>query len=282
MEDGATSPAQAGPPFAVGVFDDMPADDYFAIEAMSQSGAKEMLRSPMHFRYQRDHPTEPTPAMQFGTAVHEGVLEPATFDQRVVAMPKVDGRTKEGKAFRDSFYAANAGKLILPVADFDRARRCIDAVMRHRAAIRLLEGAIVETSMFWIDGRFKVPCKARIDARNHGGLIDLKTTSDACPDEWARSVASWGYHIQAAHYFSACEHLLDATPEFFAHIVVETEAPHGVACYAMPGNGVMAGAARMNEALRRYAESTESGFWPGYSDLINTITMPRWATRADF
>lgn len=278
----ADRPKREPVPFVAGVFENMPAEQYFAVEAMSQSGAKEMLRSPMHYRYARDNPPEPTPAMRFGTAVHTGVLEPELFDSTVVAMPAVDRRTAAGKAAYAAFMAAAAGKVVLSQADFDRARRCIDAVGRHPAAKALLAGATVETSLFWIDAKYHVPCKARIDARNHGGLIDLKTTTDASRDEWPRAAAGWGYHLQAANYFSGCEHLLDATPEFFAHVVVESEAPHGVAVYAMPGNAIMAGAARMNEALRLYADAMRSGYWTGYPSTIETFTFPRWATRADF
>ena len=271
----------APPSFVAGVFRDMPAEAYFAIEAMSQSGAKEMLRSPLHFRFQRDNPTEPTPAMQFGTAVHTGILEPAKFDASVVAIPACDRRTKDGKATFAAFMATAVGKIALPQADFDRCRRTIDAVHRHPMARELLAGAEVETSLFWIDNRYKVPCKARVDARNHGGLVDVKTTQDASPQAWPRTVAAWGYEIQGAHYFSGCEHLLDATPAFFVHIAVESEPPHGVACYALQGDAIGVGGARMNLALERYAKAQESGFWPAYSDRIEAIRLPRWATRLD-
>lgn len=271
----------APPPFVAGVFRGMPAETYFAIEAMSQSGAKAMLRSPMHFRFQRDNPREPTPAMRFGTAVHTGVLEPERFDAEVVAIPAIDRRTKYGKAAFDVFMATADGKLALPQADFDRCRRVIDAVHRHPMARELLAGAEIETSLFWIDNRYKVPCKARVDARHHGGLIDLKTTQDASPHEWPRTVASWGYEVQAAAYFDGCEHLLDATPAFFVHIAVESEPPHGVACYALQGDAIGVGRARWNMALERYAKCQESGYWPGYVDTIQSIRLPKWATRID-
>lgn len=271
----------APPPFVAGVFRGMPAETYFAIEAMSQSGSKEMLRSPLHFRFRRDNPTEPTPAMQFGTAVHTGVLEPDRFDAAVVAAPVVDRRTKDGKATFAAFLAQAEGKIVLAPADFDRCRRTIDAVHRHPMARELLAGAEMETSLFWLDARYKVPCKARVDARNHGGLIDVKTTHDASPHEWPRTVASWGYEIQAAAYFDGCEHLLDATPAFFVHIAVESEAPHGVACYALQGDAIGVGRARWNIALERFAKAQESGYWPGYATTIESIRLPRWATRLD-
>lgn len=269
-------------PFVAGVFESMPPEEYFAVEAMSQSGAKEMLRSPMHFRYARDNPPEPTASMRFGTAVHTGILEPERFDAIVVAQPAVDRRTTAGKAAYAAFMASAAGKVVLTQPDFDRCRRTIDAVHRHKMARELLAGGQRELSLFWLDARFNVPCKARIDLRNHGGLIDVKTTQDASAEDYARTIANYGYHLQAAFYFSGCEHLLNETPRFFVHIAVESEAPHGVACYALPGNAVMAATVRISEALRRYAECLESGYYRGYPETIDTITLPRWVTRADF
>lgn len=274
-------PRPEPPPFVPGIFRDMPAEQYFAIEAMSQSGAKEMLRSPAHYRYQRDYPSEPTDSMRFGTAVHAAVLEPDRFPSLVVRAPALNLRTVAGREARDAFAAANAGRVVLAPADFDRVQRCAEAVHRHPAARRLLAGGEVETCYFWVDRRFDVPCKARIDLRNHGAVIDLKTTTDACADEYARTIASYGYHLQAAFYAMACEELEHASPQFLAHIVVETEPPHGVACYAFAGNAILAGAARMNEAMRRYAQARASGRWDGYAPTVETIHLPRWATRVD-
>lgn len=266
------------PPFVAGVFEDMPFNTYRAIEAMSQSGARKILKTPLHYVFDRDHPSEPTDSMQFGTAVHCGVLEPDAFQARVAAAPKVDKRTNAGKAAWAEFCLGSVGKVILSPDDFDRVRRCADAVHAHPAARELLAGATIETSLFWTDARYKVPSKGRLDIRNHGGIVDLKTTKDASPEEFAKSIANFGYDVQGAHYFSGCEHLLDATPEFFVIIAVESEEPHAVACYAMPSNGILAGAHKMNLALERYARALESGRWEGYPDTIETITLPRWAT----
>jgi exodeoxyribonuclease VIII len=86
--------------------------------------------------------------------------------------------------------------------DWFRAKACIDAVNAHPAASQLLAGAERELSLFWTDARYHVPCKARYDARNHGLVMDLKTTQDASPEGFARQAANLLYHCQAAHYFS--------------------------------------------------------------------------------
>lgn len=282
----ATSPlvlAQpaAPPPFVAGEFADMPAAVYHQVEAMSAGGAKKILRSPQHYRLMRTTPNEPTSAMEFGTVVHAGVLEPDTFHRVVAVAPDCDKRTKDGKAEWAQFAFDNAGRIILKADELARAQRCIDAVRAHPAASRLLDGGRSEVSLFWNDGKYKVPCKCRWDKLNCGGGMDLKTTLDASPEGFARQIASLQYHVAAAHYISGHEHVLNESPEFFAFIAVESEPPHAVACYVLPANAILAGMHQINIAYSRYAEALSAGTWPGYPPTIEAIQIPRWALRFD-
>lgn len=275
MPDGAS----AGPS---GVFYGMPAAEYHAREAMSASGAKKMLRSPQHYRLSRDQPSAPTETMEFGTAVHCGVLEPEHFARRVTLIPDVNRRTTAGRAEHAAFLAACApGSILLNRDDYDRAARCIDAVLKHPAAAQLLGTARTEVSLFWRDARYDVPCKARWDIHSHGGVTDLKTTQDASPEGFARQIANLLYHVAAAHYLSGGEHVLNETPRFFAFIAVESEPPHAVACYTLPSNAILAGAHLMNRALERYRDALAAGEWQGYPQTIETLQLPRWALRFD-
>lgn len=269
------------PAFAPGLYATMPGEQYHAIEAMSASGAKKMLRSPQHYRLMRDTPNEPTAAMQFGTAVHAGVLEPDTFADNVVCAPEVNKRTKDGKAEWEYFCDLHRGKTILSPEDFARSQACVAAVRAHPSASALLHGAKMEMSLLWEDGKYKVPCKARFDAWNHDLVIDLKTTQNAAPDEFPRQAASLLYHVQSAGYFSGAEHVLDLTPQGFVFVCVESEPPHGVACYQMPINAILAGGALWNTALERYAEALVSGQWHGYPETVETMKFPAWATKFD-
>lgn len=267
--------------FMPGVFDGMPSEQYFAVEAMSQSGAKKIRQSPLHYIVDRQTKKEPTPAMIIGTALHDRVLEPEAFDARVVCAPKFDRRTKEGKAGAEAFESENASRICLKPDDYDMVLRCGDAIFAHPAARELLAGALVEQSMFWIDARYKVPCKARVDARNHGLLIDVKSCADASPEGFAKQIADFEYHAQGAHYISGNEHLLDASPDGFVFIAVEKEPPRAVGVYLLPGEGVLAGAHLMDIALSRYAEALANGEFRGYADTIEQIRLPRWALRFD-
>lgn len=255
----------------------MPAEDYHREEALSASGAKKILRSPRHFRTWRDEPSRASDAMDFGSAVHCGVLEPDTIEERIVRAPDINKRTKDGKAEWVLFQSQNCGKIILSGEDYARAIACVESVRSHPAARRLLDGAEVEVSLFWRDGLYKTPSKARYDIWSHGGITDLKTTVDASPDGFGRQIASYLYHVQGAHYWSGAEHAMHVSPQFFAFIAVESEAPHAVGVYTLPKEALMAGARLMDEAHARYKRASEAGQWPGYGDTIQPIQLPRWA-----
>lgn len=271
-------------PAAPTIISNMPAAEYHAIEAVSASGAKKLLRSPAHYKAERTKPREQTPAMAFGTGAHAAILEPDTFESAVLRAPKFDKRTNAGKAAAAEFEATAAGRLVLADDDFDRCLRVRDAVLAHPGAVQLLAGTEREVSLFWTDGQFGVPCKMRADGigtASHGGIVDLKTCQDASPDAFGRSIATYLYHLQAAFYFQGAEACYGRTPSFFAFIAVESEEPHAVACYVLEPAHLLAGARLADQAMSRYQQAMATGEWPAYSTLIQPARLPSWALRFD-
>ena len=76
----------------------MSAEDYRNNEAFSRSQLFKLSKSPAHFKYALENPEVETPALAFGTAFHSYVLEKDKFDNEYIVAPKLDRRTKEGKA----------------------------------------------------------------------------------------------------------------------------------------------------------------------------------------
>lgn len=272
-------------PFTPGVFDGLDADLYHSCEAIGSGGIKKLLRSPGHYRVERDKPSQPSPAMIFGTAVHAGVLEPDTFATRVRKMPSLNLKRPRDREIAAEYYAeaAQAGAVVLSEPDYRRCLNTWHAIRKHPAAARLLRGAIVERSLFWEDARYKVPCKARWDVFNteHGAIIgDIKTTRDASPEAFGRDAANLFYHAQAGHYTSGGQHLLpDLAIDAFVFIAAENEEPHAVACYRVDSAAMMAGMHHADLAYLRYQEAVATGEFGFYPDTIETLALPRWATR---
>lgn len=264
------------PPFVAGIFEHMPARDYFSTPGFSATGAKRILKSPRHYRYAQENPSPPTAAMLFGSAVHEGVLEPATFAERVVCAPEIDKRSKAGKADWADFQFLNEGKIILAPDDFARAEECIFAVLEHPAASALLEGARREVSLFWQCPQWNIKRKARLDAWQDAIIVDLKTCADASAAGFAKQVENFQYHIQAANYCEGYRVLNGRDPDAWIFIAAESEPPHAVAVRSLPWEAIQVGARLMDAACERYRDCSESGVWPGYEQTIEPLIFKPW------
>lgn len=76
----------------------MPAEQYHASRGLSNSGLSDLAVSPLRYWYLHVNPNrpkeEPTPAMQFGSALHCAVLEPSKLDSQYCQ--KFDGEDIEG------------------------------------------------------------------------------------------------------------------------------------------------------------------------------------------
>ena len=245
-------------------------NDYFDIEALSASGAKELLRSPAHYRHWKDTAKEPTPAMIFGTLVHALILEPGRDLATVVSVKQHSWVTKEGKAERDTLQAL--GLPIVSQLDADRAQRVRDAVLTHSGAADLLAGATCEKNYQWTGYSAGVRCKGGIDAVGPAGIVDLKTTIDASPEGFARRIRSLNYHLQAAHYIDGVS-TVDRVMHGFYFIAVETSAPYAVACYQLDHNALQAGYATMDRLASVYARCLATGAWPAYASGSKVLSL---------
>lgn len=272
------------PMFTPGIRYDLPFPEYLAIEALSSSGARTILRSPAHYVEARTNPDPATPDLMFGSAVHVGVLEPLRFATDVLVMPSFNRRTNAGKEDAAAWEAANAGRLAFDAETFERIHRCIGAIRNHDGAMTILSRATCEVTMQWVDPATGVPCKARIDARRPDAVLgDLKTTQDASPAAFARSIGKFGYHVQAAHYGAGHELTFGEPARCWVWIAAEKKPPYGVATYACPDDALIAGAERRRRALERYAKcmADQDEWLRVYPTTIQPIAIPRWALTTD-
>jgi hypothetical protein len=258
--------------------------DYHAHSAVSKSHLDQVARSPLHYwaRYldlNRVVP-EPTPAMAIGSAVHTHVLELDQWDARYVSAPDgIDRRTKAGKAEWEAFTTAATGRTVLPKADADLVMRMAHSVFSHPAAAMLLAlPGKAETTHMWTDAATGLQCKCRPDWLTDDGrlLVDLKTTEDASPRGFAKSIATWRYHVQASWYLDGIEQATGTRPEQFLFLCVEKKAPYAVAVYAADAEMIAAGAQTAARDLDVLATCKAANAWPGYSDQIEPISLPPW------
>jgi len=105
--------------------------------------------------------------------------------------------------------------------------------------------------------------------------VDLKTTEDASPG-FRKSIANFRYHVQAAWYLDGVERATGRRPEQFLFVCVEKRAPYACAVYAADAEMIEAGAKQTRMDLDKLAECKASNSWPGYSNQIETISLPAW------
>lgn len=180
----------------------------------------------------------------------------------------------------------NSERKVLSPEAFEQIFAMRDAVMNHPAAFAILHHV-------------------------KDIIGDLKTTEDASPEGFAKSIANWRYDVQHAYYMDGTRLALEqgkcnppqegkaelsvywtdpvtgvlcrcrpdfwrGYPKHFAFIAVEKKPPYAVGVYVLDSEGVEIGRAQYQHDLRIYAECVRTGEWPGYGDKIQTISLPAW------
>jgi hypothetical protein len=239
-----------------------------------------------------------TAALSLGRAIHSAVLEPDDFAKRYLlaerceAMKKTDGKRCSNMGIvydgaqgwfcgvHGSTAQADPTVTILTPDDYARTIKVRDSVFAHRASKLLPQTGQRELSLAWTDETTGTLCKARFDgfspAIAGGVVVDIKSTRDASPLAFERSIFSYGYHRQGALYLEGAK-ALGFAAEHFAIIAVEKEPPFAVAIYRLTEGALDAGAEQIRPLLARYAECIERDEWPGYSQDVQDIALPNYA-----
>jgi hypothetical protein len=269
-----------------GLYPDIPESEYHNDPvvggSLSVTSSKLLLPPsvPAKFKWARDHPHVSTRAMDLGSTVHALVLGTGP---EIIELDYDDWRTKAAKEQRDVH--TDEGYLVMLRKDYLEARAIADALLTHPTAGGLLQGVDPEVSMFWEDGEFGIWLRGRMDAMTLAWqmptIVDVKTSKDASPDAFAKSVADFGYHRQDVHYREGLAACLGCDPGEidFVFAVVETEPPYLVATYRVDAAAADVGREQNRIAREVYAACAESGIWPGYSEEIEDLSLPYFKRR---
>lgn len=256
--------------------------EYRSSEGVSRSQLWRLHEgSPEKFKYQEEHPEDPTPALVFGQMVHKMILEPETFDDDFVICPECDRRTKEGKAIWAAFIEGAEGKTLIKAEDYDKALAMRNALMENDLVKKLLSGKH-EVPLFWTDELTGETCKVRLDCftplSNGAVVIDYKTTSDASTESFMRSAINYGYDFQAAMYSEAVKRTMNKDVVFY-FVAQEKEPPYAFNVLAADDRLVRRGYDTFRELLGVYHECNVTGNWYGYMGIenqINLLELPAW------
>jgi len=259
--------------------------EYHASPELSSTGARKLLIAPAVYRHYISTPQPPKASFDLGHVAHAKVLGVGTG---VVEYP-AEHLTSSGKVStkKDTveWAAKQRAEGLAPVSPEDMARvdAMAEAILARPDARALLEQqGDAEVSVFGTDPLTGVRMRARFDflpsfTQPDPWTVDLKTTAkSAHPDDFSRTVANLGYHIQQEWYLQTYG---DATGDYTARmkfIVVETAPPHLVGVYPLAEEFAGIARARVKEALETYATCTATGVWPGYDADPDPIQPPTW------
>ncbi len=270
-----------------GLYPDVPEAKYHADPVAHEWGslsvsAAKLLVPPApaaKFAYARKHGKLPSKAQKLGTLAHALTFGQPTDDVEVLDF---ENRTRNKAFIKAETEVLAAGRRVVLRKEWDEAAAIAAAIWANPTAAGLLDGADYEVSGFWTDAEFGIWQRMRMDASTlrfaMPTIVDLKTSADASEESFAKSMADYGYVRQDVHYREGWAALLGCDPGDidFVNVVVESEPPYLTATYRPHEQDIDRASHQLRAARERFRDCSESGTWPGYSQEIETLELPRY------
>ena len=243
----------------------------------SSSTVRKVLTSPKKYLYDKTAESVPTKAMEEGTAVHTYFLENELFKNRYCFKPKAfNGRTKEGKQWMEEH-----GHLNILAAEWEENLIHMNhSFLDSPAKIIYDIKGLTELSYFSEDlSGIKAKCRPDWISSDGHTVVDVKTTQDASPKGFQKSIANFGYHIQSSFYMRVLQNL-DVPVKEFIFIAIEKTAPFCVGVYRADTEMLEEGNKKVDEAINQILWCKENDSYPDYTpNEIESISLPPWMTK---
>lgn len=263
-------------PGQVAIVSGMPNSVYHSHPHVSNSQLTQIARSPAHFKYGATNAA--TAAMAFGTAVHMALLEPEIFKSHYVCLKDVkDRRASEYKA---AVAAHGEDRVLLPKEADQIAMLCESVQAQTRLSEWLAEPGYRELSIFAVDDQTGAPIRCRFDLLTLENIaVDVKTTRDARPEAFSRSILQYKYYVQDAFYSHVFRMATGLDLSGFKFAAIESDPPHAGKVYELDYTAKSEGQQEFRATLDLYAQCEKSGVWPMYDDQEEIISLPDWKLR---
>jgi hypothetical protein len=250
--------------------------------SLSSTGAKAILRSPAHYKWQRENRVVKS-TFDLGHAVHAMVLgvglEIVAIPENVLASNGA-ASTKEAKEFIAN--TRNEGKVPLKADVLAECNALAESVLAHPLARSLLERpGKAEQSLFAQDPETKIWLRARIDWLPDANdeqtvIVDLKTAVSADPRDFGRAAAEFGYDLQSEFYQHVLQLARGDKNTSFRFVVVSKSPPYLVSVIELDAEYIAIGKARMSRAIDLFKECLDKNEWGGYDPIAHLVGPPAW------
>lgn len=250
----------------------MPNEVYHALPGISKSGLDLINRSPAHYKYRAAR--LPTRAMEIGTAIHTALLEPDRFQSEYMLLKDVkDRRASEYK----QAVKVHGSERVLVSKEADNVAGMQEAVYADPRARELLEApGYCELSAIAGHNRARFDKLGWLPGTDEVFALDVKKTQDARPEAFARSVANYRYHVQAAYYMDVYKQITGHELDAFYFLAVEEDMPHACRVYRLDDEALMIGREEYLRDLDVYHECIDRNEWPAYSSDDEYLSLPGW------
>jgi len=250
-------------------------DPYFDLPGLSASALKHGATSMLAMRHYIDNPPDQTPAMRFGSLIHQFVLEPETVPDTVVTWAD----PKRGKAWV-AFQEDNQDRTVVTADEFTTLIEINRAVNDNKTARDLLIKTEHEVVCQWQDSACGAS-KAKVDGLSPDLLVELKTTKTSL-GQFLKTAFNMNYHIQLGWYWHGATLRYEKKHVPTYVIAVEQKPPHDVAVYRVPEPILKDGYAQAKEIACRYRIACQLENWPGIAeDEVLEYSLPSWATAGE-
>ena len=258
---------------------DISNSEYHSMPELGRSTAFDLINTcPKLVKHNRQTIQTDAPHFVIGGAFHTATLEPHKLDSEYGCKPiEIDGQSPRTKHYKESFELiekSDPQKRWLSPTDWDKVIEMSEEAKEHpflQSYLSEPDKIIEGTGFFDLMG---AKCKVRPDyyCPSDGTIIDLKSTTDASPKDFKKSVYKYGYAFQAAWYLHGLR-LCGEEPKRFLFFAVEKTPPYMTAIYEIASYDVDRQIPMMEKACAKWAKCVETGVWEGYPDDIQILDM---------
>jgi len=254
---------------------------YHNLDALGSSDIRAWINScPSKWMHRKEN-IKSSDAMTFGQLVHTMLLEPEKFDEEFAINPHDSFRTKVAKEWKKEML--EKGLIIVDDKMINKAEQVRNQIMSHQGAKMIFSGnGKNEQDFFWEDELTGIQLKYRPDRVTGTGdnmaIVDLKTTVDASPNGFLKSIEKYQYWIQAGFYAKGFIRQYLKMPKYFFIVAVETTFPYEVAVYEICQDDILLGIEIVNRALKDIKKTLDSQEYLGYNkkDEFTTLRVSNW------
>lgn len=219
-----------------------------------------------------DYREETSDTFDYGTAAHALFLE--GDESKLVVVEADDWRKKEARAAREQARADRKTPIL--ARQLATVRKMVQGA--HRFVLesgfpRLMQDGISEYKIRWHEGESL--CMAKIDRMNPAMMMDYKSTNDASPEAFSRTIARFGYDIQARFYQRGVR-IAEGREYPFLFLAQEADPPYACSWHALAPSMAEIADMRIERAIRTWQACMASGKWPAYSNAIHYAEAPHW------